>query len=80
MKYARHKLCAVALVTAAALTTNARAYQGSTAPKLHVSGRFLQDTSNKSVVIHGYMQPMASFFNGSRYSDPIERRRDAELP
>lgn len=59
-------------MTVAALITNASAYQGSTAPKLHVSGRFLQDTSNKSVVIHGYMQPTAAFFNGNRYSDPSD--------
>ncbi len=72
MKYARSKLCAAALLSAAALVTNAWAYQGSTTPKLHASGRFLQDTSNKSVVLHGYMQPMASFFNGSRYSDPTD--------
>ena len=72
MKYPRSKLCAAALVSAVALATNAGAYVGSTTPKLHVSGRFLQDTSNKSVVLHGYMQPMASFFNGSRYSDPSD--------
>jgi endoglucanase len=62
----------IALTAAAAFAMNAYAYQGSTTPKLHVSGRFLQDTSNKSVVLHGYMQPMASFFNGSRYSDPTD--------
>jgi len=34
-------------------------------PKLHVSGRFLQDTSGKNVLLHGWMQPTASWFNGS---------------
>ncbi|HXT12624.1 MAG TPA: RICIN domain-containing protein [Candidatus Angelobacter sp.] len=72
MKYTRSKLGAAAVLTAAALVTNAWAYQGSTTPKLHVSGRFLQDTSNKSVVLHGYMQPTASFFNGNMYSDPTD--------
>jgi hypothetical protein len=41
-------------------------------PKLHVSGRFLQDTSDKDVLLHGWMQPTASWFNGegNRYRDP----------
>jgi endoglucanase len=72
-KHPLHCLNAFAALTAAAVfTLNTYAYQGSTTPKLHASGRFLQDTSNKSVVLHGYMQPMASFFNGGRYSDPTD--------
>ena len=70
MKLMRNKLCAAAVAAAVALTTNVQAYQGSTTPKLHVSGRFLQDTSNKSVVLHGYMQPTASFFNGGQVQRP----------
>jgi len=79
MKLMRNKLCAAALAVAAVLTTNVQAYQGSTTPKLHVSGRFLQDTSNKSVVLHGYMQPTASFFNGGRYSDPTDWNNTANV-
>lgn len=43
-------------------------------PKLHVSGAFLQDTSNKNVLLHGWMQPTASWFNGEghRYTDPTD--------
>lgn len=43
-------------------------------PKLHVSGRFLQDTSDKNVLLHGWMQPTASWFNGegNRYRDPTD--------
>jgi hypothetical protein len=43
-------------------------------PKLHVSGTFLQDTSNKNVLLHGWMQPTASWFNGEgqRYTDPTD--------
>jgi endoglucanase len=83
MKYGRrHPHCFsafAALAAAAALTMNTSAYQGSTTPKLHVSGRFLQDTSNKSVVLHGYMQPTASFFNGGQYSDPSDWNNTANV-
>src|SRR3954464_10447764 len=79
MRYTRNKFCIAALLTAAALTISAQAYVGSTTPKLHVSGRFLQDSSNKSVVLHGYMQPMASFFNGGQYSDPTDWNNTANV-
>ena len=67
------------LAAAITLTTSVQAYVGSTTPKLHVSGRFLQDTSNKSVVLHGYMQPTAAFFNGNRYSDPTDWNNTANV-
>ena len=79
MRLLRTRYCAAALVAATALTTSVQAYQGSTTPKLHVSGRFLQDTSNKSVVLHGYMQPTASFFNGGQYSDPSDWNNTANV-
>lgn len=43
-------------------------------PKLHVTGRFLQDPSGKNVTLHGYMQPGASWFNGEgrNYRDPSD--------
>ena len=72
MKLIPIKLTVAAIVAAAALTTNLHAYVGSTTPKLHVSGRFLQDSCNKNVLLHGWMQPTASWFNGegNRYRDP----------
>jgi hypothetical protein len=79
MRLIRTRYCAAALAAATALTNSVQAYQGSTTPKLHVSGRFLQDTSNKSVVLHGYMQPTASFFNGGQYSDPSDWNNTANV-
>jgi hypothetical protein len=79
MKLLRNTLCAAAVLAAAVLTPGAQAYVGSTTPKLHASGRFLQDTSGKSVVLHGYMQPMASFFNGGRYTDPTDWNNTANV-
>jgi len=68
------------LLAAAAMLGGAPAvaYQGMPTPKLHVSGRFLQDPNGKNVTLHGYMQPGASWFNGegrnfaepSDYTDP----------
>jgi endoglucanase len=74
MKTIRIKLGAAALVAAIAFTTNVQAYLGSTAPKLRVNGRFLQDPSGKNVVLHGYMQPTETWFNGggNRYSNPTD--------
>lgn len=68
-------LCAAAaLIAALTSPTSADAYQGSTTPKLHVSGRFLQDTCGKDVLLHGWMQPTATWFNGegNRYRDPSD--------
>jgi beta-xylosidase len=65
------------LLCAAALSTAATAYQGMSSgadptPKLHVSGRFLQDSAGRNVTLHGYMQPGASWFNGEgrNFRDP----------
>ncbi|HPU56504.1 MAG TPA: hypothetical protein PLH97_09510, partial [Verrucomicrobiota bacterium] len=71
MKSARNTLCAAVLV-AAALTPSLQAYQGSTTPRLTANGRFLQDPSGKQVVLHGWMQPTETWFNGEghRYSNP----------
>lgn len=54
---------------------------GSETDKLHVSGAFLQDTSNKNVLLHGWMQPTASWFNGegNRYSDPTDWNEPANV-
>jgi endoglucanase len=47
-----------------------QAYQGMPTPKLTVNGRFLQDPSGKSVLLHGYMQPAGSWFNGEGNNFP----------
>ncbi|HOM60274.1 MAG TPA: cellulase family glycosylhydrolase [Anaerohalosphaeraceae bacterium] len=49
-------------------------YEGMATPKLHVEGRFLKDPTSKNVLLHGYMQPTATWFNGQGrwYSDPSD--------
>jgi hypothetical protein len=47
----------------------AHAWQGmvpgdNPTPKLHVTGRFLQDPNGKNVTLLGYMQPGSNWFNG----------------
>lgn len=79
MRSIRRTICAAGIAAAVALPTISQAYQGSTTPKLHVSGRFLQDPSGKNVVLHGYMQPTASFFNGGQYNDPSDWNNPANV-
>ncbi|MCC5613356.1 cellulase family glycosylhydrolase, partial [Nostoc sp. CHAB 5834] len=52
----------------------AHAYQGMPTPKLHVTGRFLQDPNGKNIRLVGYMQPAASWFNGegNNYPNPTD--------
>ena len=71
MKLLSRLLCAVVAV---ALSITAHAYQGMPIPKLHVSGRFLQDPGGNNVLLHGYMQPAASWFNGegNNFSNPTD--------
>ena len=61
-------------ITAALASNPAQAYQGMPTPKLHVTGRFLQDPNGKNVTLHGYMQPGASWFNGEghNYANPTD--------
>src|ERR687896_234548 len=74
-------LCAAGLAAALMVPSIAHAYVGSTTPKLHVSGRFLQDTSNKNVLLHGWMQPTETWFNGegNRYSNPTDWNNTANV-
>jgi hypothetical protein len=54
-----------------AFSISARAYKGMPTPPLHVEGRFLKDPCGNNVLLHGWMQPTASWFNGNRwYRDP----------
>lgn len=48
------------------------AWVGMPTPPLHVEGRFLKDPSGKNVLLHGWMQPIETWFNGggSRYRNP----------
>lgn len=48
------------------------AWVGMPTPPLHVEGRFLKDPSGKNVLLHGWMQPIETWFNGggSRYKNP----------
>ena len=54
-----------------AFSISAQAYEGMPTPPLHVEGRFLKDPCGNNVLLHGWMQPTASWFNGNRwYRDP----------
>jgi len=70
----RQILTALAVAVAASLSICAYAYQALPVPPLTVNGRFLQDPSGKDVLLHGYMQPGASWFNGegANFSDPTD--------
>ena len=65
---------AAAGVAAILLGSAADAYRGMATPKLHVTGRYLQDPNGKNVLLHGYMQAGASWFNGEghNYTDPSD--------
>ncbi|HEY8995751.1 MAG TPA: RICIN domain-containing protein [Lacunisphaera sp.] len=80
----RIKLAGLAAVFAVALGVTgpvALAYQGMPTPKLTVNGRFLQDPSGKSVLLHGWFQPQASWFNGqgNRYPNPTDYTNTANV-
>ncbi len=61
------------VVAVVAFTISVQAYQGMPTPPLHVEGRFLKDPCGNNVLLHGWMQPTASWFNGNRwYRDPSD--------
>lgn len=65
----------VASIIAAVITfvISAQAYKGMPTPPLHVEGRFLKDPCGNNVLLHGWMQPTASWFNGNKwYRDPTD--------
>jgi hypothetical protein len=50
---------------------NVFAWEGMPTPQLHVEGNKLKDPTGKDVLLHGWMQPTSSWFNGNRwYNDP----------
>ena len=83
MNSVSNRLCtaALALLTAAASTTTSHAWLGMATPKLTVNGRFLQDPTGKNVLLHGYFQPQASWFNGegNRYANPTDYTNPANV-
>jgi len=64
----RRALLLSMLAVAGAIAPAALAYQGMPVLKLHVSGRFLQDSGGKNVLLHGWMQPADSWFNGEGHN------------
>jgi hypothetical protein len=50
------------------------AWEGMPTPPLHVEGNKLKDPTGKDVLLHGWMQPTASWFNGGGrwYIDPSD--------
>jgi hypothetical protein len=69
-------VCTLAVMAAAlAFSFAAQAYQGMPVPTLHVNGRFIQDPSGKTVLLHGWHEPCWSGFNGGagvNYNDPSD--------
>ena len=64
----------IALIIVLALTGSVWAWEGMATPKLHVEGPFLKDPSGKNVLLHGWMQPTETWFNGGGrwYSNPSD--------
>lgn len=56
-------LLAVLLLVGAG-SSNTLAWEGMPVPPLHVEGNQLKDPADNSVLLHGWMQPTASYFNG----------------
>lgn len=50
------------------------AWEGMPTPPLHVEGNKLKDPTGNNVLLHGWMQPTASWFNGEgrQYHDPTD--------
>ncbi len=46
------------------------AWQGMSTPPLHIEGRYLKDPCGNNIMLHGWMQPTSSYFNGRFYNDP----------
>ena len=46
------------------------AWQGMPMPPLHVEGRWLKDPTGKNIMLHGWFQPTAGWFNGQLFTDP----------
>jgi endoglucanase len=81
MKCRNYLTRSLGVLAALLVTMSPHGFVGSTTPKLHVSGRFLQDTSNKNVLLHGWMQPTETWFNGegNRYSNPTDWNNTANV-
>ncbi|WP_167608031.1 carbohydrate-binding protein [Maribellus sediminis] len=55
-------------------TIGVKAWEGMPTPPLHIEGNQLKDPTGKSVLLHGWMQPSETWFNGggNRYSNPTD--------
>ena len=63
------------IVAIGGLSISAQAYQGMPVPQLHVNGRFIQDPTGKTVLLHGWHEPSWSGFNGGygvNYPEPTD--------
>ena len=60
------------LVISAGFPVKMFAWNGMSTPPLHVEGNKLKDPTGKAVLLHGWMQPTETWFNGEghRYSNP----------
>jgi len=58
-----------------------QAWRGISTLKLHVEGRYLKDPNGKNVLLHGWMQPTETWFNGegNRYSNPTDWNNTANV-
>jgi hypothetical protein len=57
------------------------AWEGMPTPPLHVEGNQLKDPTGKSVLLHGWMQPTETWFNGGgrRFSNPTNWTSEANV-
>jgi uncharacterized repeat protein (TIGR02059 family) len=55
-------------------TLSVKAWEGMATPPLRIEGNQLKDPTGKSVLLHGWMQPTETWFNGggSRYRNPTD--------
>ncbi len=60
----------VLIIIVEVLPVKVFAWQGMPTPPLHIEGRWLKDPVGNNIMLHGWMQPTSSWFNGRFYSDP----------
>jgi fibronectin type 3 domain-containing protein len=60
------------IAAALAFSISVQAYQGMPVRPLQVVGRYLKDDTGKIVILHGWMAPAGSYWNGRTFNDPVE--------
>ena len=65
-------LCLSVLLSICLFSGETFAWEGMPTPQLHIEGNKLKDPTGKEVLLHGWMQPTASWFSGGGrwYNDP----------